>query len=110
MMFALTACPKGGSGDGTGLAGIWADEGGGQRTTISMVSGQPTVTSIIDADGEKFEVRRSGYQGGNYSWDYHVPSTGYDVHIQVNALNGDRMETTWSNHVSSGDEALVRLQ
>ena len=113
LLVTLTACPKGGApaGPTDALVGVWSDnpEGGG-TTEIKMVGGQPAVTAIVDHDGEVFKVTRSGVQGGKFTWEYDVPSTGYHVHITVEDLAGDEMTTTWKNAYDTGYETLYRVK
>ncbi|MCB9744279.1 MAG: hypothetical protein H6740_16900 [Alphaproteobacteria bacterium] len=86
--------------------GDWTQ--GGAVTTIAQDGRRLEVVSIVDSDGETFEVRGTSYEGGVLSWDYHVPSTGYDVHIEVTSLEGDLLCASWRNAHSTGDECYDR--
>jgi hypothetical protein len=90
------------------LIGTWFEDDGA-KTIITLVDGQAKVTSIIDGDTEVFTVKRSGWDGGSFTWDYHVPSTGYNVHIVVQGIEGKVMTTSWSNdHDANGYETLTK--
>lgn len=119
-LLTLSACPKKGGGnaieaggnalgDCSPLAGVWMEsEDIGQTTTIQCVSNKPAVVSVIDSDGEAFVVRRSGVENGRFTWDYNVPSTGYEVHIEVTSQEGDTLYTEWRNANADGTETLYR--
>lgn len=117
MMFALTACPKGGAPDAAldpaliaALEGSWTDNPETSAfTEIKIVKGEPRVTRIVDYDGEEFTLSRSGGERGKFTWEYDVPSTGYHVHITVEDVAGDTMSTTWKNAYDTGFETLYRL-
>lgn len=91
------------------LPGLWKDESGAEHRIIRARK-TPAVASIIDADGETFQVDRSGWTGSGYTWDYTVPSTGFAIHVQVESIEDDVMRITWTNDRDlAGSEVLVRL-
>ncbi len=111
-LLALTlACAHAHRAQDAALVGLWTPSmTDGERTTIVTRGGQAQVVSIIDSDGEAFDVKLSGWQDGHFGWVYRVPSTGYIVTVDVDSVAGDRMQTTWTNHERSGSEELTRLQ
>ena len=87
------------------LAGPWLDSSTNALTTISP---KGVVTSIVDGDGEKFEIRSSVREGDAVTWVYYVPSTGYTVTIEARPL-GDGVAITWFNDKGgSGQEVWTR--
>ncbi|RME28316.1 MAG: hypothetical protein D6798_02645 [Deltaproteobacteria bacterium] len=93
------------------LVGEWTPSmHDGERTTIVTRRGRARVVSIIDHDGEVFDVKLSGWQDDRFTWVYRVPSTGYIVVVEVDAVTADRMQTTWTNHERTGHEELIRIR
>jgi len=110
-----TACPKqstfqppGAVYDARDLVGSWQDEGGA-ITRFALDDQAVVVSSIVDSDGEVFQVRTSGWVASAYQWIYLVPSTGYVVTTTVDSIAGDSMQTRWQNAYSEGREEMVRV-
>lgn len=90
------------------LKGTWVDEGG-TDTVVGKKKGRLAVKKIVDGDGARFQVLKSGWDGDRWSWTYLVPSTGYVVTIWVDAVYDDRFSTSWENdHGYSGTEEVFR--
>lgn len=109
LSLALAGCAKHAPSNAVEYVGPWQDEGG-SVTYISQDGRDLEVTSIIDYDGEVFEVMGTSYTGGQLNWTYLVPSTGYVVTIRVMSLEGDQMCTTWENAYDTGMECYTRVQ
>jgi hypothetical protein len=110
----LTACPKPAPTAEVDralarhLAGTWARASGAQ-VLITYADRKHAVQSIVDSDSEVFQVMRSGWTSEGFTWDYLVPSTGYQVHVIVVAADSENLHTRWSNdHGGSGTEILER--
>jgi hypothetical protein len=103
--FALaTACGPKASGDNAYL-GTWTDgcQDGGAQISFANPGSGAQVVGIIDGDGEIFEVRSSGFQGGAMTWEYLVPSTGYVVTSVVTSVSGNEIAYEWSNVAPDGE-------
>ena len=109
----LAGCPKQAPSAAPGsiasdLEGSWLDEGG-TRLRFTRTGQGLHVSSIVDSDGESFSLLGEEIRGGAFWFSYHVPSTGYNVEINVLSVEGDVAHTTWSNdHDASGTEDMVR--
>lgn len=108
LSLALAGCAKHAPSNAADYVGAWEDEGG-SVTTIDKSGRALEVTSIIDTDGEVFEVKGTGYVGGQLNWTYLVPSTGYVVTIRVLSLEGDQLCATWENAYDHGNECYTRV-
>jgi len=111
--FLIACAPKmGAAGAPKGVdldhyAGVWEDSGGA-ITVIERSKNSLAVMSVVDYDDEFFEIKSFGWEGDVFGWDYHVPSTGYDVQIRVLSTDGNNMMTSWANAFDDGQEGLVR--
>lgn len=83
------------------LLGTWQNDAGGVLTIDDGRHG-PMVQSIIDYDGEVFELQTSGWTGTSFGWAYRVPSTSFEVSETVIEATSTALSTTWSNQ--TGDE------
>jgi len=111
ILLLLVACAPKNHPPGVDLdhyAGVWEDAGGA-ITTIERSKNSLAVMSVVDADNESFEIREFGWEGDVFGWDYHVPSTDYDVSIRVVSTDGQSMQTTWKNAYDEGSEGLIRV-
>jgi hypothetical protein len=113
MALVLAGCPKHGSADHAALdqyVGVWESFGGG-RITLEIVSGDVAVASIIDSDSEVFEVLSNAWVDGLFTYEYRVPSTGYEVREQVMYFDGEGLHVSWSNSAgTSGTEVFVKVE
>ncbi|NOY26582.1 MAG: hypothetical protein GXP62_11970 [Oligoflexia bacterium] len=78
------------------LVGDWRNEGAGEITIVDQ-RGKPVVQSVVDYDGEVFEILGFGWGEDGYSWSYRVPSTDYHITETVLSIDGDSLHTSWSN-------------
>ena len=111
----LAGCPNGGSTPAVSaaaetafapeaLVGTWKDEG----DATYIIDPGPTMRSVVDYEGESFEIQSQGWIPGAYTWTYLVPSTGYVVTMKISSVEGDVASSTWSNANDSGSETLMR--
>ena len=78
--------------------------------TLAIVNRQLRLMSVVDNDGEVFEVRKSGWAGGHFTIDYHVPSTGYDVTITlIEQVREGVWMTYWVNAYDNGNEEWTKV-
>lgn len=89
------------------LEGLWRDEGGAAYR-FDVTGKSLTCTSIVDYDGEIFEVQSSGWDDGVFEWVYRVPSTGYVVSHRVVTVEDDQFNAFWENGESSGRSRFQR--
>lgn len=114
---SLTGCmkiPPGAVGTPSELAGVWTDDGGAVFIIEQAGRSRAELVSVVDYDGEAFQVQRSGYEGAQWTLDYVVPSTQYQVHVKVLAVEDDELTTTWSNvapdgSTNGGQEQMTRV-
>lgn len=89
------------------LLGTWTADNGG-TATVELVGGEPTFTSLVDYDGEVFQVQSSEWGDGVFEWTYLVPSTGYIVHEVVTSADRGSLCTIWSNQNDRGTSCYTR--
>lgn len=108
-LFLLACGPKHGGGQlkPEAVIGTWSNEGDG-LATIELVAGVPTFTSVLDIDGEIFQVTESHWSREGFDWTYLVPSTGYIVHEVVTSVDENGMCVTWANQYDSGHACYTR--
>ncbi|MCB9726877.1 MAG: hypothetical protein H6746_00200 [Deltaproteobacteria bacterium] len=94
--------------DSPRLVGDWADAETGTIFHVEMVDGVAQVTSIVDSDGEVFDIREQGWKDGHLTWTYHVPSTGYVNTFVVTNIGTEELGSTWSGTGGEGTERLLR--
>lgn len=75
---------------------------------VELVGGEPTFTSLVDYDGEVFQVQSSEWGDGVFEWTYLVPSTGYIVHEVVTSADRGSLCTIWSNQNDRGTSCYTR--
>ena len=90
------------------LAGYWMDPETSTTYEIRFGPDGAACVAAVDDNGEVFEVTGNANSGSAFSWDVHVPATGYDVTYTVVAVDDDRLETLWSGTAGSGKEVLSR--
>lgn len=84
--------------------GQWVDTDG-SRMTISQVSEQLEVTKYVDSFGESFEVRSfERISGRHYVLCYYVPSTRYNVKLELRREGKKRLSYTWCNDHGAQNE------
>jgi hypothetical protein len=111
----LSACPRPTTVDAPvdpairrHLAGTWVGANGAE-VLITYAGGEHVVQSVVDGDGEVFQVMRSGWTSEGYTFDYLVPSSSYQVHTVVLAASAEALDVRWSNdHGADGTEILRR--
>ena len=119
LLLMLTACPaaeRRPDGDpsaqsGEFLVGRW-EEPDGAVFEFAKVDGKVRAVSVVDDDGERFEVKSLEYVDGRWQLTYSVPSTGYVVtlHFQAAPVGSAEVAYDWVNSAKeSGREALTRL-
>ncbi len=96
--------------DHAALVGVWEDTDTGTRFTVAMQRGVAHVTSIVDSDGEVFEIRAEGWEDGKLTWTYFVPSTSYENTFVVTQIGRDMLDSTWAGTGGSGTQALARVK
>lgn len=77
----------------------------GQLLVIKNMSGQPTVTSLVDYDGEVLEVQSTEWDGYRVKWTTLVPSNGVVVQEWVDGVNGGNLITSWENDGAEGTDS-----
>ena len=91
------------------MAGTWMDPGG-CHFTIALQDDTPKMTSVVDADGEPFQIQSTGWRDGHFHGIYLVPSTGFLVDITILDQPGpDELHTEWKNPLDSGRESWSRI-
>lgn len=96
--------------DSPALVGVWKDTDTETRFTIAMQGGVAHVTAIVDNDGEVFEIRGEGWENGQLTWTYFVPSTGYENKFIVTGIGADMLDSSWSGTGGGGTQALARVR
>ncbi len=96
--------------DSPDLVGVWEDTDTGTQFTIAMQGDVAHVTSIVDDDGELFEIRAEGWENGQLTWTYFVPSTGYENKFVVTSIGAEMLDSTWAGTGGSGTQALARVK
>jgi hypothetical protein len=92
------------------IDGFWQDESSLTEFEIVKSNGGYEMTSIIDSDGEVFEVRDFEYSNGVMRFTYYVPSTSYIVNFRTLEIHEDKMECKWWGTGGEGLETLLRLE
>lgn len=77
----------------------------GQLLVIKNMGGQPTVTSLVDYDGETLEVQSTEWDGYRVKWTTLVPSNGVVVQEWVDGVNGGNLVTSWENDGAEGTDS-----
>lgn len=90
------------------LEGTWEDLETQTLHTIELIEGEPTVTSIVDDDGEVFKIRRTEWDGSVLRWSCYVPSTRITLRFATTRVEGDTLWCSWSNNSTSGDQEFRR--
>ena len=65
------------------LLGVWEDSDGHSRHKIIFANKIYIVASVIDDDGEVYEMRDSKCQNDKLTWSTHIPSTGYNTRYEM---------------------------
>jgi hypothetical protein len=91
-----------------GLAGYWLDTDTEVVHTIEWQNGQYVVISAIDATEGSYPINDQSWSNNTLSWTYTRPSTGTSVTFVTVSVNGDILNTTWTN--SLGDSGTWDLQ
>jgi hypothetical protein len=92
------------------LQGVWEDMETLSHHTIEEQGGRFTVISIVNPDGEPFEIRSVEWRDGVLAWSYYVPSTGYTVNLRTTKVDGDTLWCEWSNATDSGEQEFRRVK
>lgn len=92
------------------LAGVWLDPSTASQTTIVEKDSGFEVASVIDNDGEVYEITDQSWDGTTISWTYYVPSTGYTVTMESTAVHQDKIECKWWGTAGEGTETLERVR
>ena len=87
------------------LEGSWSSDSAGTVYTIQMAGGQPTLVSVVDDDGEVYEVKESNWDGQVIRWMYKVPSNGYLVREAVRMSGANTLTGNWTNLGPDGSES-----
>jgi hypothetical protein len=104
LMFLLACGPKA----PPDLVGNWVDT---ETQSITSISKKGVATSVVDGDGEVYEVKASVRDGDRITYVYFVPSTGYTVTIEATPMRDGRLDVTWSNdRGASGREVWERAR
>lgn len=91
------------------VLGEWESNGGTRYTFTD--AGDTYGLSVIDDDGEVFEVVSVTWADGALGWSYDVPSTGYTVRESVVDVSESRIEVEWENQTgASGTDTLTRTE
>ncbi|MCF7792913.1 MAG: hypothetical protein K9N09_03290 [Candidatus Cloacimonetes bacterium] len=91
-----------------GLHGTW-EESGGTIYKIEVMDELVNIISIVDSDGEAFEVQETKWEEGILSWTYLVPSTEYVVNMHSTAITEDTIICDWQNDYAEGSETLTKI-
>ena len=105
------APPSGGSGEAIpGLAGKWLDpDTSGTYHVIAWQNNQYVVTATMNPNRGGNEVTSSTWANGVLTWVYCVPD-GACVTTKTVSVNGDNLDTTWSNDQGlDGTTTLTRM-
>lgn len=94
--------------DAKQIAGSWLDEGGA-RYVIRRKGKRVWVESIVDSDGEVFEILEHRDES-EFTFVYRVPSTDYVVTIAVLSSDDDALQTAWQNAHAKGIETFRRTE
>jgi hypothetical protein len=92
------------------LEGIWEDTETHTRHTIQWKGETLTVSSIVNDDGEVYEVTIDRWEGGVLTWTYRVPSTGSVVNFTTQNVQGNTLWCTWSGPGGSGTQEFRRAK
>jgi len=65
------------------LLGVWEDSDGHSKHKIIFVNKIYIVASVIDDDGEMYEMRDSKCQNDKLTWSTYIPSTGYNTRYEM---------------------------
>ena len=91
------------------VLGEWESNGGTRYTFTD--AGDTHGLSILDDDGEVFDVVSVTWADGALGWSYDVPSTGYTVRESVVDVSEGRIEVEWENQTgASGTDTLTRTE
>ena len=90
--------------------GVWEDTETHARHTIQEKGGVLTVSSIVDDDGEVYEIKSVRWEDGVLRWTYRVPSTGYVVNFTTQNVQGNTLWCTWSSPRGSGTQEFRRVK
>lgn len=90
------------------LEGAWLDDSG-TTAVIKVADRQALVTSIVDSDGEVFQVVESGRDQGLFHWTAYVPSTSTTYEVWIDSVDGDSATSRWRNDTDEGREGLTRV-
>jgi hypothetical protein len=92
------------------IDGLWQDASALTEFEIVKSNGGFEMMSIIDSDGEVFELRDFEYSNGILRFTYFVPSTDYVVNFKTLVIHEDSMECRWWGTGGDGSEILLRLE
>lgn len=85
------------------IVGSWAESPRSQRHTFDKRGSSVELTSIVDYDGEAFEVVASEVSDTGVSWIYRVPSTDYIVTCTVDGgVRDQKLTYSWSSQSPDG--------
>lgn len=90
------------------FVGVWIDLETRARHTIEERGGTLVVSSVIDDDGESYEVRSSKWDGSTLRWSYFVGSTEVLVTLRSKSLRGDSLTAAWANDTDHGTQEFER--
>jgi len=91
------------------LKGTWQDDSGA-TIVITVLDRKAFVTSIVDYDGEVFNVLASGPEDGLFHWQAYVPSSDTSFDVWIDSVDEGSAQSHWSNsNDASGTEGLTRV-
>ncbi|MEO0556863.1 MAG: hypothetical protein AAF170_01635 [Bacteroidota bacterium] len=91
------------------LVGVWIIEGGATYTITA--AGDTYELSVVDSDGEVFEVTSLTWDGSVLAWTYFVPSSGANVREETTHIGENRIDVGWVNSEGDiGTDILNRVQ
>lgn len=96
--------------DSQALVGVWRDTDTDTRFTVQLKDGVAHLVSVIDDDGEVFEIRQQGWEDGRLTWTYYVPSTQYQNTFVITTIGPNMLDSTWTGTSGSGTQALERVE
>jgi hypothetical protein len=91
------------------LEGLWQDASSYTEFEIEKSGDGYEMTSIVDVDGEVFELRDFEWSCGVMRFTYWVPSTDYIVSFKTLEIHEDSMRCKWWGTGGDGLETLLRL-
>lgn len=101
--------------DAGAYGGRWLNKSTSAVYTVSVQDGHVELESVVDDDGEAFDVLRSSWNGDSLRWKYKVPSTGYIVEESVrldgpDALSGTYKSTSPDGTVNEDSDSWSRVK